>query len=171
MIVQDPHLRLHWWSCYHCHLEEGWGCDNSQCYLPADQDSSGSCCVYLPDSTHHWLISGSKWHGEDIQLHSEECQGKIIKDSAYLWQWWPNPICGLLDMLRTIVLWNSTHPWISAQPLQFICYVMYITCIYQLISTSGYPFTPSLKERPTPTMSCQILFKWAPTLEPASHNW
>ena len=27
--VQDPYLHLHRWTCYHCHLEERWGCDNS----------------------------------------------------------------------------------------------------------------------------------------------
>ena len=32
--VLDPHLHLHWWTCYHCHLEERWGRDNSQCYPP-----------------------------------------------------------------------------------------------------------------------------------------
>ena len=32
--VQDPHLHLHWSTCSQCHLEQGWGYDNSQCYPP-----------------------------------------------------------------------------------------------------------------------------------------
>ena len=79
--VQDFHLHLHWWTCYHCHLEKKLECDNSEYYLPANQESSWSC-KYLPDNAHHWLISESEWHPRDIQLHSGECQGKIIKDGV-----------------------------------------------------------------------------------------
>ena len=86
--VQNPHLHFHWWTCYHCHMEERWSCDNSQCYLPTDQESSWSCCRYLPDSARHWPISESEWHCGDIQLYSGECQGKIINDSDCIWQWW-----------------------------------------------------------------------------------
>ena len=83
--VQDPHLRLHWRTCYQCHLEERWGCDNSQYYPPADQESSWSCCGYLPDSAHHWLISGPEWHCGDIQLHSGECQRSVFRNIGYMW--------------------------------------------------------------------------------------
>ena len=41
--LYHPHLYLHWWTCYHCHLEERWDFDNSQCYPPADQEISWSC--------------------------------------------------------------------------------------------------------------------------------
>ena len=71
--VQDPHLRHHWWTCHHCHLEEKWGSDNSQCYPPANQEYSWSCWRYLPDSAHHWSISVSEWCCGDIQLHSGKC--------------------------------------------------------------------------------------------------
>ena len=40
--VQNPHLHLHWWTCYHCHLEERWSCDNSQCYLPVVDPVEGT---------------------------------------------------------------------------------------------------------------------------------
>ena len=85
--VQDPHLQLHWWTCYQCHLEERWSCDTSQCYQPADQESSGSCWGYLPNSAHYWPASESEWHSRVNQLHSGECQGKLIKGSGYTWQW------------------------------------------------------------------------------------
>ena len=26
-------MHIYWWTYYQCHLEERWGCDNSQCYL------------------------------------------------------------------------------------------------------------------------------------------
>ena len=112
--VQDLHLHLHWWTCCHCHLEERWECDNSQCYLPADQEDSWSCLGYIPDGAHHWPISKSEWHCWVIQLHSGECQGKIIKDSAYTWQRWVNPMCMTIGYaICTVLLWNSTHSRMS----------------------------------------------------------
>ena len=80
--LYHPHLYLHWWTCYQCHLEEGWGCDNCQWYPPANQESSWSCCRYLPDSAYHQFISGFQWHCGDIQLHIGECQGTVFTDSG-----------------------------------------------------------------------------------------
>ena len=80
--VQDTHLHLHWWACYHCHLEERWGCDKSQCYPPADQEISWCGWWYLPDSAHLWPISGLEWHSRNIQLHSGECQGRVFQDGV-----------------------------------------------------------------------------------------
>ena len=85
--VQNPHLHLHWWTCYNCHLEKKWACDKYKCYPPADQEISWSCWWYLPDSAHHWPISGSEWHCGDIQLHSGECQGRVFRHSVYCTRW------------------------------------------------------------------------------------
>ena len=97
----DLHLHLHWWTCYHCHLEEKWNCDNAQCYPPAEQESSWSCCGYLPDSAHHWPISGSESNCGDIQLHSGECQRKIIKDSG----------CNKWELKPCNQVFNCYHLW------------------------------------------------------------
>ena len=72
------HLYLHWWTCYHCYLEERWGCDNTEHYPPANQETSWSCYGYLPDIAHHW----SESHFGDIQLHSGKCQRRIFKNSG-----------------------------------------------------------------------------------------
>ena len=100
--VQNLHLHLYWWTCYHRHLEERWDCDNFQCYPQTNQENSWSCCWYLPDSARHWLIRESEWHFGDIQLHSGECQGKIVKDGGC---WWVDLVYMLL-----LTSYMESHP-------------------------------------------------------------
>ena len=80
------HLHLHWWTCYQCYLDEKWGSDNSQCHPPADTDSDQHNNKYLPDSAHHWPISGSECRFWDIHLYSGECKGRIINDGGFRWK-------------------------------------------------------------------------------------
>ena len=146
--VQNPHLHFRWWTCYQCHLEEKWECDNSEYYLPADQNSSWSCCRYLPDSAHHWPISESEWHCGDIQLHSGECQGKLIKDSFCISQWLVHFINNLLEprwcvvcVLITTVNWLLTSDYTATNLDEFwsrthardglLYYVVMHTILYQ----------------------------------------
>ena len=81
-VIKYPHLHLGWWACYKCYLEEKWHTDNSQWYPPADTDADWSNHKYLPDSAHHRLFSESEWLWGDIQLHSRECLGRVVRDSG-----------------------------------------------------------------------------------------
>ena len=75
--VQDPHLHLHWWTCYHCHLDKGWSCDHSQYNPPADTDDSRYCWRHLPEHTHHCSVSDWRQSLWLIQLYGGEFQGKF----------------------------------------------------------------------------------------------
>ena len=83
-------MHLYLWTCYQCHLEEGWGCHNTQWYLPADYERSASLVGYLPDSAHHWRCIGSEWHWGVVCMYSGEWLGNIISASGSSWQWWAN---------------------------------------------------------------------------------